>query len=232
MGLELMAYATFRQRMAEADAHFRALGCGWDMVEETGSPRVNEPQVRQPACTAVQVELLDLLEDWGVIPALVVGHSSGEIAAAYAKGAILKTAAWTIAYHRGRHSTGLETQGRELGMMAVGVGEEEVIGYIARVKTTPKPVVVCINSPSSVKISGLVEGLQEVLNLIGSRAFSRRLVVKTAYHSPFMEELATPYLNSLNGIDVGASQPEHMVKMFSSVTGSEVSDQVLRVPQY
>lgn len=232
MGLELLAYATFRQRMADAAAHLRSLGCAWDLVEEMSGPRVNEPQVSQPACTAVQVALVDLLADWGVRPALVVGHSSGEIAAAYAKGSVSRTAAWTIAYHRGRLSAGLVAGGREMGMLAVGLGEAETQEYIDRVKADPKPVVACINSPVSVTVSGSAEGLQEVQSLIGSRAFSRKLVVKTAYHSPFMEELAKPYLDSLDGISDETSEPKNTVKMFSSVTGAEVSEQKLREPQY
>lgn len=232
MGLELMAYTTFRHRMAEAAAHLMALGCGWDLVEEMGSPRVNEPQVSQPACTAVQVALVDLLADWGVKPALVVGHSSGEIAAAYAKGTISRAAAYTIAYHRGRLSASLDSGGREMGMLAVGLGQEEAQEYIDRVKADPKPVVACINSPVSVTVSGSVEGLQEVHCLIGSRAFSRRLMVKTAYHSPFMDNLAKPYLDSLAGIKYDKVQPKNTILMFSSVTGAEISDQALRDAQY
>ncbi|KAK7710832.1 hypothetical protein SLS64_005737 [Diaporthe eres] len=232
MGLELMAYTTFRHRMAEAAAHLRALGCGWDLVEEMGGPRVNEPQVSQPACTAVQVALVDLLADWGVRPALVVGHSSGEIAAAYAKGAISRAAAYTIAYHRGRLSASLDSGGREMGMLAVGLGQEETQEYIDRVKADPKPVVACINSPVSVTVSGSAEGLQEVHCLIGSRAFSRRLMVKTAYHSPFMDNLAKPYLDSLAGIKYENDQPKNTIRMFSAVTGAEISDRVLRDPQY
>ncbi|KKY36930.1 putative polyketide synthase [Diaporthe ampelina] len=232
MGLELLAYTTFRQRMADAAAHLRALGCAWDLVEEMAGPRVNEPQVSQPACTAVQVALVDLLADWGVRPALVVGHSSGEIAAAYARGAISRAAAWAIAYHRGRLSASLRAGGREMGMLAVGLGEAETQGYIDRVQADPMPVVACINSPVSVTVSGSAEALQQLQSLIGSRAFSRRLVVKTAYHSPFMEELAKPYLDSLDGIADETSEPRNTVKMFSSVTGAEVSDQTLREPQY
>ncbi|KAL1852420.1 Type I Iterative PKS [Diaporthe australafricana] len=233
MGRELMAYTTFQKRMAEAGAHLRALGCAWDLAEEINNPsRVSEPQVSQPACTAVQVALVDLLAGWGVRPALVVGHSSGEIAAAYAKGAISRAAAWTIAYHRGRLSAGLDSGGREMGMLAVALSREEAQGCIDRVGAEPRPVVACVNSPVSVTLSGSAEGLQEVQGLIGSRAFSRRLVVKTAYHSPFMEELAKPYLESLKGIDHEESEHNTCVKMFSSVTGNEISDKALREPQY
>lgn len=232
MGLELLVYTTFRQRIDEANSHLKSLGCEWDLIEELKGPRVNEPQVSQPACTAVQIALVDLLADWGVKPAITVGHSSGEIAAAYAKGALSRTAAWSIAYHRGRLSAGLKADGKELGMLAVALGEQETQVYIDQVKADPKPVVACINSPVSVTVSGSAEALQEVQDLIGSTAMNRRLVVKTAYHSPFMQELASAYLESLDGIESQSGDYGYSAKMFSSVTMNEITDAALRQPQY
>ncbi|KAK7746447.1 Type I Iterative PKS [Cytospora paraplurivora] len=232
MGRELMAYTIFKKRLDEANAHLKSLGCTWDLIEEINGPRVNEPQVSQPACTALQVALVDLVAAWGVKPAITIGHSSGEIAAAYAKGALSREAAWTIAYHRGRLSAGLKAGGLELGMLAVALGEEETQEYIDQVKTEPKPVVACINSPVSVTVSGSAEGLQEVQDLIGSRAINRKLVVKTAYHSPFMQELAQPYLESLAGIEDQKGEYGYSAKMFSSVTAGEITDEALNQPQY
>lgn len=232
MGRELMAYTIFKQRMDEANAHLKSLGCTWDLIEEINGPRINEPQVSQPACTALQVALVDLVAEWGVKPAITVGHSSGEIAAAYAKGALSRAAAWTIAYHRGRLSAGLKADGLELGMLAVALGEEETQAYINQTEAKNKPVVACVNSPVSVTVSGSVEGLQEVQDLIGSQAMNRRLVVKTAYHSPFMQELAQPYLESLDGIENQKGEYGYSAKMFSSVTSGEVADEALRQPQY
>ncbi|KUI56669.1 Lovastatin diketide synthase LovF [Cytospora mali] len=232
MGRELMTYTIFKQRIDEANAHLKSLGCTWDLVEEMNGPRINEPQVSQPACTALQVALVDLVAAWGVKPAITVGHSSGEIAAAYAKGALSRSAAWTVAYHRGRLSAGLKADGLELGMLAVALGEEETQAYIDQVAAKPKPVVACVNSPVSVTVSGSAEGLQQVQDLIGSRAMNRRLVVKTAYHSPFMQELAQPYLESLNGIEDQKGEYGYSAKMFSSVTAGEITDEALRQPQY
>lgn len=67
-------------------------------------------------------------------PSLVVGHSSGEIAAEYAKGSHLAcAAAWAIAYYRGRLSAGRGAGGWEMGMLAVGLRDEEAQGYIDHV---------------------------------------------------------------------------------------------------
>lgn len=230
MGRELLAYRTYRTRIEEAAAHLKSLGCEWDLVEELGKSqadsRVNEPQISQPACTAVQVGLVDLLKEWGAAPDFTVGHSSGEIAAAYAKGALSREAAWTVAYHRGRLSASLNITG---AMLAVALGEEGVQPFIDQCTSDPKPVIACVNSPESVTLSGSVEGVDEVLNIIGSQAWARKLLVKTPYHSPFMRKLAEPYYESMRGIKGGEASA---TRMFSSVSGKEIDDAGLLNPQY
>ncbi|KAI0377914.1 hypothetical protein F5Y04DRAFT_284381 [Hypomontagnella monticulosa] len=232
MGRELRAYRTYNNSLIEATAHLKSLGCEWNLLEELESSetesRINEPQISQPACTAIQVALVDLLREWGVFPSVTVGHSSGEIGAAYAKGAISRQSAWTIAYHRGRLSAGLSTEG---SMLAVALGERDSQAYIDKVTVDPKPVVACINSPASVTISGSVAAISEVQTLIGTQAWCRKLIVKTAYHSPFMQELAQAYLESLESIKADSSM-RGGARMFSSVTGEEISDEALRSPQY
>ncbi|KAI1376577.1 hypothetical protein F4677DRAFT_418954 [Hypoxylon crocopeplum] len=232
MGRELRAYRTYNNSLIEATAYLKSLGCEWDLLEELeateSESRVNEPQISQPACTAVQVALVDLLKEWGILPSVTVGHSSGEIGAAYAKGAISRQSAWKIAYHRGRLSAGLSRAG---AMLAAALSEQDAQAYIDKVSADPKPVVACINSPMSVTISGSVDAIDEVQTLIGSEAWCRKLLVKTAYHSPSMQELAQPYLESLEGIQTDSSTGGG-VRMFSSVTGEEISDEALRAPQY
>ncbi|KAL7625246.1 hypothetical protein AAE478_004461 [Parahypoxylon ruwenzoriense] len=233
MGRELRAYRTYNNSLIQATAHLKSLGCEWDLLEELeaseSESRINEPQISQPACTAVQVALVDLFREWGILPSITVGHSSGEIGAAYAKGAISRESAWTIAYHRGRLSAGLSRVG---AMLAVALSEEDAQGFVAKVTADPKPVVACINSPISVTLSGSVDAINEAQALIGTQAWCRKLLVKTAYHSPFMQELAQPYLESLEGIKAPKSNTNSGVRMFSSVTGEEISDEALRAPQY
>ncbi|KAI1341909.1 hypothetical protein F5Y15DRAFT_351197 [Xylariaceae sp. FL0016] len=230
MGRELLAYQTYRTRMEEATAHLKSIGCEWDLLEELSKSqeesRVNEPQISQPACTAIQVALVDQLKEWGITPTITLGHSSGEIGAAYAKGALSRETAWTVAHHRGRLSASLQITG---AMLAVALGEDDVQQYIDQVTSDPKPVIACINSPQSVTLSGSVEGIDEVLKIIGSNAWARKLLVKTPYHSPFMRALAEPYLESMQGITGGAPTA---TRMFSSVTGKEIDDASLVNPQY
>jgi acyl transferase domain-containing protein len=87
MGIELLAFPTFRTSLEEAEAYMRGLGSEWSLIEELEKAgpesRINRAALSQPLCTALQVAVVDLLTEVGVRPVAVVGHSSGEIAAGY-----------------------------------------------------------------------------------------------------------------------------------------------------
>src|SRR5213078_2807633 len=92
MGRALLdAEPVFRAAVERCDAAFRPLA-GWSLVEELRTQ--NDPAVLddtshvQPVLFALQVGLADLWRTWGVEPAAVVGHSLGEVAAAYVAGAL------------------------------------------------------------------------------------------------------------------------------------------------
>jgi len=158
--------------------------------------------------------------------------------AAYAKGAISRESAWLISYHRGRLSTAITVDG---AMMAVGLGESEVAPYIDRIKQSSDEgsdgplVVACINSPSSVTVSGdtgLITKLQVVLE--EEKVFNRKLAVKRAYHSPHMATVADQYLESMKEVEEmsKSAKPSTAVQMFSSVTGDLVEADALASPSY
>ena len=226
MGLELLAYSTFQQSLNEAAVYFKGLGCTWDLITELSQgakeTRINEPSRSQPICTAIQIALVDLLLDFGVKPAAVIGHSSGEIAAAYAKGAITRADGWKVAYHRGRVSSCVSSDG---AMLAVGLGETAVQPYLDGL-SDGLVTVACINSPSSVTLSGDASGIDQVISILeADKVFARKLLVKNAYHSAHMKEVAQDYLYSMRGLSTPASGND--VLMFSSVTGAVISGTAL-----
>lgn len=140
--------------------------------------RLATAEFAQPLCTAVQIIIVNLLKSWGVDPDAVVGHSSGEIAAAYAASAITQEAAIIAAFYRGK-TTKLQT--RLGGMAAVGLSREDVTPFL-----TDGIVVACENSPNSVTLSGDVTPLEDALKAIGEKlpgTFTRSLKVEMAYHS-------------------------------------------------
>ncbi|KAI7968609.1 hypothetical protein EIK77_006628 [Talaromyces pinophilus] len=136
MGRELGGiYPVFQQRLKHADLFVKSLGADWSLLEELNKDeeesRINEPLVSQTSCTALQVALVDLLASWGVLAQKVIGHSSGEIAAAYAAGILSFESALKAAYYRGLYSSQVKTDG---AMMAVGLSEDDAKEKIAALK--------------------------------------------------------------------------------------------------
>jgi acyl transferase domain-containing protein len=132
----------------------------------------------QPLCTALQIAIVNLLRTWGIKPEAVVGHSSGEIAAAYASGSLSQEEAIIVAYYRGLSVAGLSGSGN---MLAVGLGREDVMPFLG-----DGVAIACENSPSSVTLSGKAGHLNQVVEKIRETlhdTFVKLLPVDIAYHS-------------------------------------------------
>jgi acyl transferase domain-containing protein/NADPH:quinone reductase-like Zn-dependent oxidoreductase len=227
MGRELFhQYSVYASALERADTHLRSLGADFSLLEELQKDeditRVNAALISQPACTAVQLALVNLLRSWGVVPSAVVGHSSGEIGAAYAAGLITFDDAMTIAYHRGRLIPILKKKYPELNgsMMAVGAGKSEIAPLLDLIPPSQGEArIACINSPSSVTVSGDGDAIAELQILIEERypgTFARKLQVDTAYHSHHMNLMAKDYTKSLINLQTPKSSA---VRFHSSLLG-------------
>lgn len=193
-----------------------------ELWRDEKSTNVNEATYSQPICTALQVALVDLMAHWGIKPTSVVGHSSGEIAAAYCKGCITRESAWALSYHRGRLSQTMKTldPSMEGSMMAAGVGVEKIEPYIDQV-TDGQVSIACINSPTNVTISGDTAGIDQLKKMLDADGvFARKLKVTIAYHSKHMLMISHAYLRSIRDLQV--SSGDTAVAMFSSVTGQVI----------
>lgn len=139
---------------------------------------VNKAEFSQPLCTAIQVALVNYFAKCNVTPSAVVGHSSGEIAAAYAARAITAAEAILISYYRGLVAKCVTKKG---SMAVVGLSQESASAYLANGAT-----VACVNSPRSTTISGDEGAIEQSLEAIRAEdpsIFTRRLHVEIAYHS-------------------------------------------------
>jgi acyl transferase domain-containing protein/predicted O-methyltransferase YrrM len=156
--------------------------------------RVNEPIMSLPLCCSLQIALVELLKSWGIRPTAVTGHSSGEVAAAYAAGAIDMREALAIVYMRGALTSAfIKRSAVRGGMLAVGLGPEDAEPYLAQ-NQSGKVVIACVNSPSSVTLSGDIDGIEAIEGkLIADKIFARKLNVEAAYHSHHMQPLVEDY---------------------------------------
>ncbi|KAM7213624.1 hypothetical protein V8F06_011010 [Rhypophila decipiens] len=240
MGKELMTvYPAFEESIKALDRHLQALEHddkpGWSLVEELlkgkKKSRLAEAEFAQPCTTALQIALMDLLRQCGLKPDAVVGHSSGEIAGAYASGALTAREAILVAYYRGKAMVWVEKalalEGVQGGMAAVGLGPEQVTPFLSK-----GVLVGCENSPESTTLTGDKDVLDVVLGRIKEalpHVFARELKVDRAYHSHHMAMAAPHYLAALQGI---LTPQAPAVPFHSSVTGQVISHAQHLGPQY
>ncbi|KAI9668413.1 MAG: Type I Iterative PKS [Alyxoria varia] len=229
MGCRLMEWSLdYCSSVKESDKILRNLGSPWSLLDELSSEahesQIGTASISQPACTAVQIALVDMLRSWNVNPSAVTGHSSGEIAAAYAADILTKEQCLKIAYHRGVVGESLGGNGvRHIPgtMVALGVGPQDAQVYIDQVKRG-HAIIACVNSSRSVTISGDEDAVSEVQSLAqNEQTFARRLKVDVAYHSKHMERVADKYEKSLGCVEPNETSE---VAFFSALRGKRCAN--------
>ena len=185
---------------------------------------LDEVELAQPVIFMLQCALVELFKTWGVYPDCVVGHSSGEVAAAYACGALSLAEATRLVFHRATLQQRTSGSGR---MLAVGLGRPGVeelldtLGVPFRPEEGPARVeIACENAPASTVICGKEAALEPVMAELDRRRLQNRLLPgNIAFHSSVMEPLrddALETLSFLNGRVIDAEAP-----LVSSVTGEK-----------
>ncbi|HEV3144024.1 MAG TPA: type I polyketide synthase, partial [Gemmataceae bacterium] len=223
MGRQLLEREpVFRRTVQEIDDLLQPLA-GWSLREEMTRPeaesKIDQTDIAQPAIFALQVGLTELWKSWGVQPAKVIGHSVGEVAAAYCAGIYSLADATKIIYHRSRLQNSTGGNGR---MLAVGISAAEarqVIGAEAgRVQLA------VLNSPNLVTLSGDTKPLEQIAeNLEKASKFTRWLRIQYAFHTHQMDPIREELLESLADIEPRRSQ----IPFVSTVTGGVLAGQRL-----
>ncbi|KAL6154334.1 Type I Iterative PKS [Exserohilum turcicum] len=233
MGIELLERPVFKTSMDECDMYLASLGCSWRAIDElghmSGKSRIDEPEVSQTLCTILQIALVDLLRSYGVTPSRVVGHSSGEIAAAYCIGALSKFDAVSVAYLRGVASASMKKVAPQFdgGMMAVGASQHDVDELIALMDNADLTVA-CVNSPSNVTVSGSVQRLKQLQATLDEKGiFAKRLAIDVAYHSDHIQEIYPSYVQAMGHIHGIPAHEAGGPVMFSSVEGGQAVPELL-----
>ena len=227
MGRELIgAYPVFSDTLRRAEGYLKELGAPWllseELMRDEKKSRVNEASLSLPLSCAIQLALVDLLVSWGIRPTAVTGHSSGEVGAAYAAGAINLREALAIVYVRGALTQGL-VQSKKVrgGMLAVGLGPTEAEPYLTKAERG-EAVIACVNSPASVTVSGDIEAIEDIeAALKTDGVFARKVKVEAAYHSHHMGLIKKEYLASLKS-ELKSSGNFEGVKFSSPVSGDLV----------
>ena len=223
MGRNLLTYCpAFREVIDGCGREFARYG-DWSLLEELmrseETSRMQETHIAQPSLFAIQIGLAAVWKSWGVEPSVIVGHSVGEIAAAYIAGALTFGDACAVAFHRGRTMDLASSRG---AMLAVGLSVDEVRPMLQGLEHDVS--VAAVNSPSSITLSGsqsAIAGLFE--RLTAANVFCRKLKVEYAFHSSQMDPVRDELLRSLQSIKPKANHTE----LISTVTGRAIDGREL-----
>ncbi|WP_251095847.1 type I polyketide synthase [Streptomyces sp. Caat 7-52] len=213
----LEAAPVFRDRLTACDEALAPF-TGWSVRDvlhgAPGAPDLERVDVVQPVLFAVMVSLAALWEHAGIVPAAVVGHSQGEIAAACVAGALsLQDAARVVAL-RSRALVSLSGQG---AMASLGLGRDEAEALLSR--WSGRLAIGVVNGPGSVVVSGDSAAIAElVAEYRGSKVRVRQLPVDYASHSPHVERIRDELHARLDGITPGPSR----IPFYSAVTGGQL----------
>ena len=187
---------------------------------------LNEVHLAQPAIFMIQCALVELFKTWGVYPDCVIGHSSGEVAAAYACGALPLPDAARLVFHRATLQQRTAGSGRMLAIGLDRIGVEDVLNEIGvsfrfgedgcHVPTQVE--IACENAPANTVICGAETALQPVIAALNERRLQNQLLPgNIAFHSTAMQPLKDDALAALSFLDDCSFDSD--VPFISSVTG-------------
>ncbi|QIW97245.1 hypothetical protein AMS68_002763 [Peltaster fructicola] len=230
----------FTKAIDRCDVVLKSLpdGPAWSIADEMALPQgtsnILKSEYAQPICACLQLALVDVLSSWAVLPTTTCGHSSGEIAAAYASGIISFETAVVYAYYRGLYTSQScpeASQNKSRGtMLAIGMSEAETASMLSEYRD--RLTLAAVNSPSSCTISGDEDAIEEVdLRLAERDIFSMQVNVKQAYHSHHMKAFAQRYEDAMSGFAASQVSSARAVPMFSAVT-ARLADRKKMGPRY
>ncbi|MEU4997079.1 SDR family NAD(P)-dependent oxidoreductase [Streptomyces sp. NPDC021622] len=210
----------------EGHAEHRLRDVVFAPAESPLAPLLQQSMYTQTGLFALEVALLALLREWGVTPDYVMGHSLGEITAAYAADVLSLADACALVAARGRLMQALPEGG---AMVALAVDERTAHAYIEQAGLEGQVGIAAVNGPEAVVVSGdesAAEAVAGHFRAAGHRV--RRLSVSHAFHSHRMDAMLDDFADVLEGLSFQAPK----IPVVSNVTGGPVDPERLCTPQY
>ena len=218
MGIELLDTAPVFAQQIEACAAAFAEFVDWSLTDvlrgAPGAPGMDRVDVVQPVLFAVMVSLAELWKSVGVRPDAVIGHSQGEIAAAYVAGALSLRDAARVVTLRSKLLRSLTGPG---GMLSIACSTERARELLAPYGS--RVSIAAVNGRSAVVVSGDVTALDELVGFCADLELrTRRIDVDYASHSVEVEAIHGELAEALAGIEPQSSR----TAFFSTVTGNRL----------
>ncbi|MFY4722907.1 type I polyketide synthase [Streptomyces sp. LaBMicrA B280] len=178
----------------------------------------------QPALFALETALFRQFAAWGVRPALVAGHSVGEVTAAHVAGVLSLADACTLVAARGRLMDALPGGG---GMAAVAAGADEVAAHLA--ETGCAAEIAAVNGPASVVVSGAEDAVREIAEHFRAQGRSvTALRVSHAFHSARMEPVLADFADVVRQLSFATPR----LTLLTAVADRAATDEELCAPEF
>ena len=224
----------FRESIENIDALLKRYKASWSLITELNKPeetsRLHENPIGQTALFAIHFALTKLLESWGVTPSAALGHSLGEISAAWACGALYLDKALQLVLFRSLLHEKCSPTGC---MAAIGLSYEDARSTLQDLELENEVDIAVVNSPGSVVFAGDKTSMEFVENYLkGARrdVFWEKLATTRAYHSREMEEIKQSYFKLTSEFNVG--QTSSNIPFYSTVSGTRLSGQLLSLEHW
>ncbi|MGB1249061.1 MAG: type I polyketide synthase [Candidatus Promineifilaceae bacterium] len=183
---------------------------------------INRTAYAQPALFSIEFALVKLWQSWGIEPDFLLGHSTGEFAAACFAGVFSLEDGLKIISARGRLIDSLPPNGQTYAVIESAETIQPILDQYNGV------TIAAINSPHSVVISGLQADVAPVIAALDQKQIkSKRLNIPVAAHSFMMEPILDAFEDVLRSVTFSAPR----FPFVSSMTG-ELIDNDLCDPRY
>ncbi|KAF0975503.1 hypothetical protein FDP41_005497 [Naegleria fowleri] len=258
MGRQLLeSCPVFRETVLRVDQElkkYQQAGENWSIMDELGNKTekdslIYSTHVAQPCIFALQIALYEVLKQNSIHPKVVVGHSVGEVAAAYVYGSITFEEAIYLIYHRARLQHKCkdilkEKYSKSGKMMAINLGLEKTMTTLEILGFNNSVEIASINSDHSVVVGGDEQTLKQLQQEM-TKYFETDSTIRinciflrneAAFHTSQMDEIKNELLEILDKKmqlkERGTKSNDHIQALFSTVYGTKVSLQDMSTSQY
>jgi acyl transferase domain-containing protein/acyl carrier protein len=183
---------------------------------------IDETEFTQPALFIIEYALTQLLNEWGVKPDIMIGHSIGEYVAACISGVFSLEDALQLVVNRGELMQNISKG----NMLAVTISEADLVPLLKDYKDLS---IAAVNSTDLCVVSGNKESIDMLRKHIGSIGYnSKKIRTSHAFHSVMMDGILNEFEKVIKGVSINSQQ----IPFISNLTGKIAKDSEIKHPQY